>query len=149
MKAFIAGRQLIQDNIGTNPKTEADVYVDYHAQLVDHAETALGAWEKAIAATVVHYVNDTIADLDNVGTDAENLEDLAKHWSELKGFALSLQFSGVSIISRDDLIAIHSKIGEAPELDVADIPTYVAGLEDILDIMQEAYGFDADVVASW
>lgn len=149
MEAFIAGRQLIQNNIGTNPKTEEGVYQDYHVQLVDHAETALGAWEKAIAATVAHYVNDTIADLDNVGTDAENLKDLAKHWSELKGFALSLQFSGVSIISRDDLIAIHNKIGEAPELEIADIPTYVEGLKDILDILQDAYDFDADVVANW
>ncbi|MFY0641087.1 MAG: DUF4856 domain-containing protein [Bermanella sp.] len=145
MEAFIAGRQLIQKNIGSNPVEGQG----YQAELVDHAKTALGAWEKAIAATVAHYVNDTIADLDNVGTDAQNLKDLAKHWSELKGFALSLQFSGVSIISRDDLIAIHNKIGEAPELEIADIPTYVEGLKDILDILQDAYDFDADVVANW
>lgn len=144
MEAFIAGRELIQDNIGTDPEGQS-----YHTDLVAYAETALGAWEKAIAATAVHYVNDTIADLENVGTNAEDLATLAKHWSELKGFALSLQFSGVAIISREDLISVHNKIGEAPVLDVADISAYIDDLEAVSDILQTAYDFDENVVANW
>lgn len=145
MEAFIAGRELIQDNIGTDPVAGEG----YHVELVEYAEAALAAWEKAVAATAVHYVNDTIADLNNVGTEEENLTDLAKHWSELKGFALGLQFSPVAIISSADLADIHEKIGEAPELDVADIPAYITDLEAVRDTLKAAYDFDADVVANW
>jgi len=148
MEAFIAGRQLIQDNIGTDPVAGQG----YHVQLVEHAETALGAWEKAVAATAVHYINDTISDLNKVGTSEENIPSLAKRWSELKGFALGLQFSpeGVSIISRADLTSIHALIGEAPKFaNETEITDYIADLEEARDIFKDAYGFDATVAANW
>ena len=67
-------------------------------ELVAHRDMAIGAWEKAIAATVIHYINDMIADISaydademagTVGTaDATySFSDYIKHWGEAKGFA--------------------------------------------------------------
>ena len=41
----------------------------------------------------------TIADLNNIGTDDFSYSDLAKHWSEMKGFALGLQFNRLSPVT--------------------------------------------------
>ena len=38
-------------------------------ELKAHRDAALGAWENAIAATAVHYINDTLQDVGNFGTD--------------------------------------------------------------------------------
>ena len=70
-------------------------------ELQGFRDTALMAWEKSIAATAVHYVNDTLGDYENFGTDSFELRsDLAKHWSELKGFVVSLQFNRRSPLNR-------------------------------------------------
>ena len=59
-------------------------------ELKAHRDAALSAWEKAIAATVVHYINDVIGDME---AEDYSFYDHAKHWSEMKGFALSFQFN--------------------------------------------------------
>ena len=148
MDAFLNGRQLIQDNFGTDPEGAS-----YHKYLVGYAETALDNWENAVAATVIHYINDTIADLQSLDTqDVATDEDIAKHWSEMKGFALGLQFSSVAQISHGDLETVLNKMGEAPVADENDldaIDAYIAELASARDMMQAAYGFDADTVANW
>ena len=43
--------------------------------------------EKVIAATVVHYINDTLSDMSKLGTAEENRAKLKnKHWAEMKGY---------------------------------------------------------------
>jgi hypothetical protein len=144
--AFKAGRQIIQDNYGTEQVSGQG----YHAELVEQAGIALNNWENAIAATVIHYINDVITETQTIGTQTEmTLADRAKHWAEMKGFALSLQFSPVSQINTADLTTVLSAMGEAPVASINDVDAFVTALEAARDIMQVAYGFDAQNVANW
>lgn len=150
MMAFIQGRQIIQDNFGTNPEDSPI----FHGAIVRQAELALNNWENSIAATVIHYINDVTADMDNFGTEEYSLANHAKHWSEMKGFALGLQFSpvGVAQISLDDLKAVHAHFAEAPVLSTAtaeEIAAYKAALLDARTILKTAYSFSAENVANW
>ena len=49
-----------------------------------------------------------------------SFDDHAKHWSELKGFALNLQFNPRSAVSDADFVQLHAHIGQAPSLSGAD-----------------------------
>jgi len=145
--AFQNGRQLIQDNYGTDPVEGTG----YHSELAQFAETALNNWENAIAATAIHYINDVIAETQSLGTnEPASLADRAKHWSEMKGFALSLQFSPIAQITPVDLASVHDKMGEAPALTAGDAAdAYVVALTEARDLLQAAYGFSATNVAGW
>ncbi|MEH6450968.1 MAG: DUF4856 domain-containing protein [Oleispira sp.] len=149
MDAFLTGRALIQANYGTDPVLGEG----YQAELVKLSKVALENWEKAIAATVVHYINDVIADYATFGSSDFNDEgQFTTHWSEMKGFALGLQFSPVALISVEQLKALHIAFGEAPAFlntDQASVDTYIVQLEAARTIMQTAYGFNADNVANW
>ena len=169
MDAFLLGRQILSD--ATISRT---INEDQLAALQVQIEIAAKAWEACVAATVVHYINDTIGDMNNfVGTDfasLSNFKDLAKHWGEMKGFALALQFSphspfrdgSVEGIDLDDLKEVLDLMSDGPVLpdgsqrgEMSDVPAaeaveaYKADLLKARDILQEAYGFDADVVANW
>ena len=61
--------------------------------------------EKAIAATVIHYINDTIGDMDS--GDEYDFYTHAKHWSEMKGFALGLQFNTNSPLHQSDYVETY------------------------------------------
>jgi len=147
MDAFLNGRQLIQDNFGTDPVEGSG----YHTELLQFAETALNNWENAIAATVIHYINDVISETNSLGTnEPASFANLAKHWSEMKGFALSLQFSPIAQISTADLASVHDKMGQGPVLGAGDAAVaYVAKLAEARELLQAAYGFSATNVAGW
>ena len=99
-----------------------------------------------------------------------NFTDLAKHWGELKGFALSLQFSpyspfrdgSVDGITLDNLKALLANLGDAPVLAdgsqngvpasgtaEAAIDAYRATLESVRNTLTTAYGFDTEVAQNW
>ncbi|WP_377109688.1 DUF4856 domain-containing protein [Pseudoalteromonas sp. R86517] len=146
MTAFIAGRKIIND---AAPSALTD---DQKTQLLAQRDIAVANWENAIAATVVHYINDTLADIDTVqGTEAsaDDFANLAKHFSEMKGFALNFQFNPFSPFYSDDnagkFAELHTLLGEAPLLTDA----YKAQLVEARDLMQEVYGFDAQNVENW
>lgn len=144
--AFLAGRQLINDNVGTNPEGAA-----YSVALVQLSAFAQDAWEKAIAATVVHYINDVVADIDNFDA-GYSFADYAKHWSEMKGFMLGLQFSPIAGMTKAQQVEIHAYMGEAPVLstaNAADITAYRADLLKARAIIGAAYEFDAANVTGW
>lgn len=166
--AFLSGRQTLNDAANDT------ITDDQVTSLATQGEIAAKTWEKCIAATVVHYINDLNADLDNyVGTDFADLDnflDVAKHWSEMKGFALGLQFSphspfrdgSVTDIDVDDLKEVLELMGDAPVLAdgsqngvaaAGDAATAVADYQtDLLAaraILQTAYEFDATDVAGW
>lgn len=138
--AFLAGRALIEAHAGTELSAEQ---LD---ALRGYRDTIVRGWEKCLAATAVHYVNDSLADLAALGTDDFSFADLAKHWSELKGFALGLQFSPHSPLDRFD--ELHALIGDAP-VDVSAeqsvIDAYMADLVAARDILMEAYDFPSDL----
>jgi len=143
--AFVAGRSLILasgDTLTTEQVTE----------LTGYAETAIGAWEKAIAATIIHYINDTVADTEAVGGATYSFLDHAKHWSEMKGFALGLQFNPKSQVSASDFALLHTLMGDAPVLADAtagERTAYVVALTQARSILATAYGFAATNVENW
>lgn len=169
MDAFLAGRQILGD-----AATAGMLGDGQRAALHRQIETAAKTWEKCIAATVVHYINDVVGDMGNYQApnfaDLDNFKNVAKHWGEMKGFALALQFSpyspfrdgSVANITLDDLRKVLSLMGDAPVLAdgsqggevaaggaQAAIDAYVAELMQARDILQTAYEFDATVVENW
>ncbi|MFT6206673.1 MAG: hypothetical protein ACJA0T_000576 [Colwellia sp.] len=148
MEAFLSARKMINDNVGSVFTAEQTTALETQRDNIVHA------WEKAIAATVVHYINDLRGDLAKSGDDY-SYEDVAKHWSEMKGFALGLQFNPHSPITDAEFAEIHSYFGQKPVLlpfgsaDKTAVTTYIADLEKARDILQEALGLDADNVANW
>ena len=131
-EAFVMGRKLIHENTGEELTDEQ------METLKGYRDKAILAWEKAIAATVVHYINDTIADMDAA---EYNFYDHAKHWGEMKGFALSFQFNPRSPVSDADFAAIHEKMGTAPALPGADnFDAYKAGLLEARGWRLPAFG---------
>ena len=167
--AFLAGRRILETATADQTLT-----TEAAAALQGHITVASKIWEQCIAATVVHYINDVTADMGSFVApnfaDVSNFTDLAKHWGEMKGFALALQFSPASPfrdgtvagIDLDDLKQVLSLMGDAPVLAdgsqggqaatgtaQAAIDGYLADLAAARDILEEAYGFDAEVVAGW
>lgn len=160
--AFLTGRAIV------NAATALGQLPDDAQTLLDEQiETAAVTWEKCVAATVVHYINDTTGDMDNFSegkfADLENFEDLAKHWGEMKGFALGLQFNPLSPFRADDaslekLKEVLTLMGDAPVL--ADgtqmgeafdggVAQYKADLLEARDILEEIYDFDSQNVENW
>jgi hypothetical protein len=143
MQAFLSGRQIIAD-ANASELTEAQM-----TALIEQRDIAVANWEKAIASTVVHYINDTLGDYEGWEGTAEQYTDLAKHWSELKGFFISLQFNPHSDITEEQLIEINSLIGDAPVLAAGDVAEYKTDLEAARTLLQTIYGFDSDNVSNW
>ncbi len=167
--AFLSGRQALND--AANGMLTADQLATVEAQ----AKIAAVTWEVCIAATVVHYINevrndDLAAFVDGKFADITAFKDLAKHWSEMKGFALGLQFSpyspfrdgSVADVDVNDLKEILTLMGDAPVLadgsqngvaaagTAADaVADYSNDLLAARNKLQQAYGFDAGDVAAW
>ncbi|WP_206486292.1 DUF4856 domain-containing protein [Thalassotalea sp. G2M2-11] len=143
MAALIAGRALINDNAG-NALTAEQMEA-----LKGYRDSAVQAWEKAVAATAVHYINELTADLSALDTNDFSYSTTAKHWSELKGFALGLQFNPYSPISAEQFVELHQHIGEAPVLDSVTVEQYLTQLASAREILAQALDFDAENVANW
>ena len=168
--AFLVGRQILGNAAASGEGLSDDQLAALHDQIVIAAKT----WEKCIAATVVHYINDTAHDMDHYVApnfaDLDNFKNMAKHWGEMKGFALGLQFSpfspfrdgSVDGITVDSLKTVLSLMGDAPVLadgsqggvapangPQAAIDDYTDGLMEARDILEMAYGFDHSVVENW
>jgi hypothetical protein len=164
MDAFIAGRKILADGAATGEISESQ-----QVALDNAITTASLTWEKCIAATVVHYINDVRADMgefDNGSfANTSNFTTLAKHWSEMKGFALGLQFSPVSPFRASDsaladLKNILALMGDGPVLadgsqagavgaDLTRIDAYADDLLTARGLLAAAYGFDDENVANW
>jgi hypothetical protein len=148
--AFTAGRALIAATDGPLDETALTT-------LRGHRDVAVANWENAIAATVVHYINDVLADMEAMGTEAYAFTDHAKHWSELKGFAIGLQFNPRSPLhagagETTQFALLHAYIGDAPVLEAAGeeaLTAYATALTDARALLQDAYGFDPADVAAW
>ena len=137
--AFLAGRTAI-----TNQGSVAEISA--------HRQTAAEGMEKVIAATVVHYINDTLSDMSALGTADENIANLNKHWAEMKGYTVALQYNPFRLISDGQLAELHGIMGEAPIYDEPGsngYKTQVANYERAKDVMQAAYGFSNDNMANW
>ncbi len=139
-EGFAGGRALLAAADG--PLSDEEL-----AALRGFRDKALEGWEKAIAATVVHYINDTLQDMGKMGTEAYSFGDHAKHWGELKGFALSLQFSPYALITDAQLETLHAYLGTRPVLSDAGgdaLDDYADDLRAARALLGTAYGFDPD-----
>jgi hypothetical protein len=141
INAFLAGRQLI-----------AKKPANYKKYVVANARVALGAWEKTIAAVVIHYINWTVQEMNEYGTDKYLFTNLAKFWSEMKGYAFAFQFSPVSMVSDTDFDKLHALMGDKPVLphaDAAAVAKYKADLLKARDILEKSFNFDKENVRNW
>ena len=143
--AFLQGRAIIN-------ATEGALDDDQFAALQAERNIIVLNWEKAIASTVVHYINDVLADMDNFGTANYSYNDHIKHWAELKGFALSFQFNPRSPMSDADFASLHELLTERPVLPNAEqaaIDNYVANLLSARTLIAMAYEFADEDAANW
>lgn len=172
--AFLSGRTILQA-----AALEGELTSERETELNQAIEAAALTWEKCIAATVVHYINDMRAHLDTSSDSNDesvfsasfpaflSLDDYlvyAKHYSEMKGFALGLQFSPFSpfrdtatSVDMDDLRLLLSKMADSPFMPDVDATSadldgrmaYSDALLEARDILEEAYDFDPINAAGW
>ncbi len=141
---FLRGRAIINSAVG-GALTEAQ-----RSDLVASRDQAVLAWERAIAATVVHYINDTLAVMDQFDTAEYSFSDHAKVWSEMKGFALGLQFNPHGQLNDSEFVTLHGLIGDAPVLPGdAGVEDYRQGLVQARSLMGDAYGFADANLREW
>jgi hypothetical protein len=131
---FLAGRAVIANADGA-------LNADQMSELVRQRNQVVSAWEQAFAATVVHYINEVLKDMD---AEPYSFTDHAKHWSEMKGFALGLQFNPRSPLL-PSFQRWHELVGDRPVLPMAttEAAAYRARLLEARALLQEAYGFAA------
>ena len=137
--AFLAGRTAI-----TNQGTVEEISA--------HRQAAANGMEKVIAATVVHYINDTLNDMSQLGTADENRANLNKHWAEMKGYTVALQYNPFKLISDGQLRELHGIMGEAPKYDAPGSDGYkkqVSYYERAKVVLQTAYGFSSENMKNW
>lgn len=139
--AFLKGRTLITQKPAG--------YLDY---VVANARIALGAWEKTIAAVVVHYINWTIGEYDEYGQETYLFKNFVKFWSEMKGYAFAFQFNPKGIMTDAQFDELHALMGEAPVLphsNKSDVEAYKTKLLKARDILQEVYDFSDENTQNW
>lgn len=137
--AFLAGRTAI-----TNQGSVEEISA--------HRQAAAEGMEKVIAATVVHYINDTLSDMSQLGTADENIANLNKHWAEMKGYTVALQYNPFKLISDGQLRELHGIMGEAPQYDPPGSSEYekqVSYYERAKVVLQTAYGFSSENMKNW
>ena len=145
--AFFDGRKLLNDTAGT-ALTDAQL-----VELNGYATAARLAWEKAIVATVIHYINDVLdnskGDIDDISSGTYTKEQFyafAKHWAEMKGFAFNMQFNPVSPFVENkavtaDFVKLHELMGNAPVISdgVKTVEQYKADLITARNILRDTY----------
>jgi len=115
VQAFVDGRQLI-----TDAKGEA-LTDEQRNKLKGYAKTIADNWEKVIAEAVFKYAGSTYKDLQKLKAAIESNGDAApifrkyaKHWGELKGFALALQTGKDNL--GETAVKLNRLIGFSPVL---------------------------------
>jgi hypothetical protein len=139
INAFVTGRHIITSSGG-------DLSTQQMTELKAQRDIAIASWEMAIVGTAVHYINDLLQDMETFNTASYSFYDQAKHWSELKGFALSFQFNPRKKISDADFANLHAKIGDAPVLptaSAAEIAAYKTALIEARGILAASYSINA------
>jgi hypothetical protein len=94
-------------------------------------------WDKIIAATVIHYINEVKADITSSGPD------LNKHWAEMKGYLSMIPHNNTNMLGLTNLATVNAYFGNKP----ADAT--VANLDAAANIIKSAYGFTSDQVSGW
>lgn len=137
--AMLVGRSLISEAGGALSESQM-------ADLVAERDKVVAAWERLVAANVVHYINDVLEDMNRFEQEDYDFLGHAGHWAEAKAFALGLQFNPRKQISDDDFAELHELLRVRPVLETAtptQIDDYKADLIAARALIGEAYDFDA------
>lgn len=164
-----AGYAADRDQGGTGVDFSGELfqaYLEGRTAIVNEASTeeiaaardeAAQIFEKIVAANVIHYLNSTLSDMEEVTESQVEEKDnaaLNEHWAEAKGFAWALQYNDleVSQIGDSDLEDLHALIGSVPPYAVPgseDAQQYRSDLEDAKSLLQDAFGFSDENVQGW
>lgn len=111
-------------------------------------------WERVIGATVIHYINEVVSDIEGLDESAtpSNQPDLNKHWAEMKGYLWALGFNSLGSITPADLGSWHTTVGAAPRFEPAGsvgATQYRAGLISVRDALGTRLGFLSADIAAW
>jgi hypothetical protein len=142
--AFVRGRAIITNAGGALSDAQLSA-------LKAERDRALAAWELALVGNIIRYANDTLQALAKAGTPDYAFETHAKYWSELKAFALFLQFNPRAKISPAQLDQLHARIGQAPVLPSAGEANLTKARADLVaakDLLADVYALDARLVGN-
>lgn len=137
--ALLSGRALIASATQSLNSEQLDTLRVYRDQL-------LIAWERTMAASVIHSINDVLEDIASFETDRYDFEAHARHWSALKGLVLGLQFNPRhAVILPEQRAELDAAVGDAPVLPNADPATWAAHQNELRgarSTLFAIYGFD-------
>jgi hypothetical protein len=123
----------------------------YEPYMQAFAAVAKGSFEKVLAASGLHYINENIALIDTPLAEY-SFKEHAKIWSEMKGFLLALQFNPDPILPVAALIEVHDLIGDQPALwseGEAVMSDYRGKLLQARDILAAHYQYSAATAAGF
>lgn len=130
MDAFLEGRTLIH-NEGSLDAIKAQRTI------------VVNAWEKMIAANIIHYAHDVISRMSDSGN-----KQILHSWAEMRAFAMALQYNQYKEIADDKLSDIITNMGTAPPVP-STWSDYSGELTTIISTLEEAYTFDPANIAAW
>ena len=134
-------------------------------EILVQRDIILNTWEKVVAAVSIHYINDTMSDLEALiaAGDAnlawDNLPESGDgykyniHWAEMRAYAHGLIYNDFKLISDADIATVLGYMGTAPAYNVGSDFSAMQTLHDNLalakPILQAAYGFSDAHMANW
>ena len=155
-------------------KTIFDAYLEGRTLIYNQApleeilvqrDIILRTWEKVVAAVSIHYINDTMSDLEALiaAGDAnlawDNLPESGDgykyniHWAEMRAYAHGLIYNDFKLISDADIATVFGYMGTAPAYNDGSDFSAMQTLHDNLalakPILQAAYGFSDAHMANW
>ena len=139
------------------------------AEIAAQRDIVVHTWEKLMAANTIHYIIDTQVKLDALIADnpahtaetcfsgAENVTsgpcyDYAKYWSEMRAYAIGLQYNSDSQIPSSTLNSVYDAMGTAPLWpgdDGANVEAYKTALQAAASDLVSALGLSANVLTEW
>ena len=175
--AVTAAKRDLVDGVSVDydfTKTIFDAYLEGRTLIYNQApldeilvqrDIILNTWEKVVAAVSIHYINDTMSDLEalisagdsNLAWD--NLPESGDgykyniHWAEMRAYAHGLIYNDFKLISDDDITTVLGYMGTAPAYNDGSDFSAMQTLHDNLalakPILQAAYGFSDAHMANW
>ena len=175
--AVTAAKRDLVDGVSVDydfTKTIFDAYLEGRTLIYNQApldeilvqrDIILNTWEKVVAAVSIHYINDTMSDLEALiaAGDAnlawDNLPESGDgykyniHWAEMRAYAHGLIYNDFKLISDADIATVFGYMGTAPAYndgsDFSAMPTLHVNLALAKPILQAAYGFSDAHMANW
>lgn len=175
--AVTAAKRDLVDGVAVDydfTKTIFDAYLEGRTLIYNQApldeilvqrDIILNTWEKVVAAVSIHYINDTMNDLEalisagdsNLAWD--NLPESGDgykyniHWAEMRAYAHGLIYNDFKLISDADIATVLGYMGTAPAYNDGSDFSAMQTLHDNLalakPILQAAYGFSDAHMANW